>query len=448
LNSQAGIKFLFILALLSVLLLGGLICFDFVMSHHKLPPNSFVGNINISRMTKKEVIYKLKNSAITELSPSSITLIISSNETFSFFPREFGVYILAEKTADSIFSLPEISNYFLNLRDRFSRDYHVFNLALAILPEKTRDILFEVSQQVDAPAINAKIELEESSGKYHIYPDSPKRKLNIEKTLEIIRKTLARGDKAIKAEIEYSFDQKIKESDLRRSPPVNRISSFTTYFGAHDSPNRIHNIKLIASWLDNTLMMSGEILSLTEKIGDFSPQRGFRQAYVISNNELVPEYGGGTCQIATTLYNTVALADIKVLARRNHSFYFNIYPLGRDATVYPGSADFKFQNDTGYPILIKATATNHKLSFRIYGTPSSKEVVFSGASIYSMGGNGAFKATSYKRVIGSNAPFRTVVKRTVIDKNTKEIITEEIIRSYYKLYGDGANVPIKRRESR
>ncbi len=420
--------------------------FDFIISNQKLPPNSFIGEVNISKLTRKEVVDKLNRSFISEVFPHSIVLSVSSDESFSFLPRELGLYYLSEKTANNIFSLPQNTNYFLSLQKRLSQHYHVFTPSLSFTPSKTEAILSELAQQINAPAIDAKIEFDEKTGGYHIYPDNPSRKLNVEKTLEKLRRALLNGGYIVSAEVEYSFDQKITEESLRSMPPVHKIASFTTYFGSHDSPNRIHNIKLIASWLDGKLIMPDGIFSLTEQIGDFSPQRGFRQAFVISNNELVPEYGGGTCQIATTLYNVVSLADLKVIARRNHSFYFNIYPLGRDATVYPGSADFKFQNDTGRPILIKTTATNHKLSFSIYGTPTSKEVTFSSPAIYMASHGGKYIPTSYKTIIHSGAPFRTVVKRTVTNKDSKEVLKEEFIRSYYRLYGDGVNVPIKRRE--
>ena len=110
--------------------------------------------------------------------------------------------------------------------------------------------------------------------------------------------------------------------------------------------------------MDNALLLPGDTFSLANAIGDFTAERGFKEAFVIYGGELVPMLGGGTCQIGTTLYNSLQLADIKILERKNHSFYFNIYPLGRDATVYPGQLDLRFQNDTGYPILIKTIATN------------------------------------------------------------------------------------------
>jgi vancomycin resistance protein YoaR len=263
--------------------------------------------------------------------------------------------------------------------------------------------------------------------------------------MDVFKKDLFDAKTSIPLVIQYEYPG-VREKDLRPNPPVYRLAAYTTYYGRHDSPNRIHNIKLVASWINNTLLMPGDIFSVVEAIGDVTKERGFKEAYVIMGGELVPLLGGGSCQIATTLYNSVMLADLKVVQRRNHSFYFNIYPLGRDAGVYPGQLDFRFQNDTPYPILIKTVATNLRLSFRIYGTPNHKTVKFSEATVYGLSKSG-YQPMSLGTVIRWDIPFKTAVTKTVYDE-AGNILKEEVITSSYKLYGEKTNVPIRRPESR
>jgi vancomycin resistance protein YoaR len=271
-------------------------------------------------------------------------------------------------------------------------------------------------------------------------------KVNIEKTIARFGTGLYEGERTLPIIIDYSHP-KIKEEDLRAHPPIYRLSAYTTYYGTHDSPNRIHNIKLISSWMDGTLMMPGDQFSVAEILGEVTEEQGFKEAFVIVKGELVPLLGGGACQIATTLYNAVAIADLKVLERRNHSFYFNIYPLGRDAGVYPEQLDFKFENDTPNPILIKTIATDRGLSFRLYGTPTGKRVKFSPAKIYGRSDSGEFIPMSLSSVIEKDVPFKTEIARTVYDENGSKI-KEETILSRYKMYGDKENVPIKKPEPR
>lgn len=427
--------------------MGGLILFDYFGTRHKFPPHSFIGNIDVSLLSNEQAIEKLAHSDTSEVFPFSIIFSISSTENISISPKEFGAYVLLNETVNNALSLIENINYITNLQKRLVQKPQIFSAKLSFDENQAKEVLLEIAQQINSNAVDAKIEIDETTGGYHIYPDKPQKRVNIDKTFSNLKTVLEKGENIVPLVIDFSYDQKIKEFDLRSFPPVYRLSAYTTYYGTHDSPNRIHNIKLIASWLNNTLIMPNETLSLVEKVGDFTPERGFKEAFVIANGELVPQLGGGTCQIGTTLYNAVALADLNVLSRRNHSFYFNIYPLGRDATVYPGSSDFKFQNDTKHPILIKAVATNKKLSFRIYGTPTNKQVEFSNPAIYLLNADGVFHPATLRQVIANDAPFRTIVKRTVKDQNGTTI-KEETIRSYYKLYGEKTNVPIRRPEPR
>ncbi|MCX5750242.1 MAG: VanW family protein [Candidatus Saganbacteria bacterium] len=209
------------------------------------------------------------------------------------------------------------------------------------------------------------------------------------------------------------------------------MSKYTTYYGSHDSPNRISNIKLIASLIDSYILLSGGTFSLLSLIGDFSAERGFKEAFVIVGDELVPQHGGGTCQIATTLFNAVALAALEITQRKNHSIWFNIYPLGRDATVYPKVSDFKFTNNTGAPVLVKAKATGRSLTFEILGTPFGKKASFTSPYIEGKIGSG---------------PFKTRVIRKI--KEGDKVIKEEEFWSYYKQAGDKQNVKIRRPEPR
>ncbi|MBI5701496.1 VanW family protein [Candidatus Saganbacteria bacterium] len=423
-----------------------MILFDFFTTQNKFSPRTLIEKVDVSGLTAEEAVIKLNQSPVSDLLPGTVAFV-NSGESFSFSPRDLGIFVKATETVSQAFSLSHGGNYLKTLSQKLSGKYRVYPAKFSFVPETAQEIILEIAQQLDAPPVDAKITIDESTGGYHIYPEKFGRKLRISNTLENLKQALDSGKPIIALDIEITTKPKITETMLREHPPVFRLSAFTTYYGTHDSKNRIHNIKLIASWLNNTIILPDEVMSLSENIGDFTAERGFKEAFVIMNGELVPQLGGGTCQIGTTLYNAVQLADLEIISRRNHSFYFNIYPLGRDATVYPGSADFKFKNNTGRPVLIKAVANNRKLSFRIFGTSTGKKVEFSNPSIYLLGEDGSFHPSNLRSAIASDAPFRTVVVRTVYNASG-EAIKKETIRSYYKLYGEKSNVPIKRPEPR
>ena len=440
------LKVLIAAAILSSLVALTLLAVDYFKTKDAFPPKTFICRQDVSFLSREEAILKLRQAPPENLFPPTF-VFQNTGESFAFPAQDLGIHVLPEETVDAAFSTTHKDSYIRELRKRLSRNYLVLSPRLAFNEVQARKIIAELAQKINSPPKDASVQLDETTGGYHIARDFPARQLLTEETLSACQKALFEGQAALPLLIDYAVLPRITEAELRAHPPVYRLSAFTTYYGKHDSPNRIHNIKLIASWLNNTILISDEVLSLAERIGDFSAERGFKEAFVILQGELVPQLGGGTCQIGTTLYNAVSLADLDIVSRRNHSFYFNIYPLGRDATVYPGQVDFKFKNNTGYPIMIKAVATDKKLSFRIYGTPTGKVVTFSYPSVLILDETGQFRPSSLREVIDTDRPFRTVVTRTVRDAQGK-IIKEEAIRSYYKLYGEKNNVPIRRPEPR
>ena len=146
-----------------------------------------------------------------------------------------------------------------------------------------------------------------------------------------------------------------------------QISTFTTEMGASSS-NRIHNVHLMADYIDGTVIKPGDTFSFNDSVGPRTAERGFLEGQMIVGSLLLPAIGGGVCQTATTLFNNAFELGLPILERHNHSFYISHYPLGRDATVSWGGPDFSFRNDLKTGILIKTTYTDSTLTFSFYGS--------------------------------------------------------------------------------
>jgi vancomycin resistance protein YoaR len=155
-----------------------------------------------------------------------------------------------------------------------------------------------------------------------------------------------------------------------------QISTFTTDMGPSSS-NRIHNVQLMANYIDGTIVRPGESFSFNESVGPRTTERGFREGQMIIGSLLLPAIGGGVCQTATTLFNNAFELGLPIVERHNHSFYISHYPLGRDATVSWGGPDFAFKNDLKTGILIKTRYTSSTLTFSFYGTNPHRRVVSS-----------------------------------------------------------------------
>ena len=130
------------------------------------------------------------------------------------------------------------------------------------------------------------------------------------------------------------------------------LKSFSTYFSTSNT-NRANNIKLAAKTI-SIVIMPDEQFIWSDIVGQTTKKKGYKVAHVILNGEYVDSYGGGVCQVSTTLFNSVDKLGLKILERHQHSLTSSYVAKGRDATVAHGSKNFRFKNNKKYPIYINA----------------------------------------------------------------------------------------------
>jgi vancomycin resistance protein YoaR len=160
---------------------------------------------------------------------------------------------------------------------------------------------------------------------------------------------------------------KLSTTDVENMGLAALGSQFVTYFDPRNT-TRANNIALAAKLVDGSVVKPGETFSLNAAMGPRTANRGFDYAPVIAaDNVLRQGVGGGVCQYATTLFNAVFFAGLPVVERKAHSLYISHYPIGRDATVSWGSADFKFKNDTGKTIMIRSWIDGGALTVALVG---------------------------------------------------------------------------------
>ena len=150
------------------------------------------------------------------------------------------------------------------------------------------------------------------------------------------------------------------------------ISEFSTKYDASNI-NRSGNLKIAADKINGRVLMPGEEFSFNEVVGKRTIEEGYRNAKIYENGQVVDGLAGGICQISSTLYNAVLLANLEVTERRNHSFTSTYVPAGRDATVVYGRSDLKFKNTRSYPIKLEANVANGIAKFKIHGIKEEVE---------------------------------------------------------------------------
>ena len=176
---------------------------------------------------------------------------------------------------------------------------------------------------------------------------------------------------------EYEIPLKITKtnktvSDLGEKVFKEYLSKFTTVFDAGNT-NRASNIALAAKTLNGTILKPGEVFSYNKVIGNTTKEKGYKLGGAYVNGQVVQAYGGGICQVSTTLYNAVLYANLEIVQRYNHTYAVSYVPAGRDATVSYGGKDFKFKNSRKYPIKIEGVAKNGTVSISIKGIKEENE---------------------------------------------------------------------------
>lgn len=212
------------------------------------------------------------------------------------------------------------------------------------------------------------------------------------------------------------------------------LGSYKTYnSGTWD---RITNLRLGVTLLDGTLVPPGGTFSLNDAIGERTVERGFRTAPVIIGTEYAEEVGGGTSQVATTVFNAAWEAGVRITERNPHSLYISRYQLGRDATVYWPSLDLKFENDTSSWILVKGFVEADGISVGLYGG-ERRRVESSSGTIETTGRPPVERVRDATIPRGrtvveaeGSSPSRTSVTRTIYGADGELIRTETWNTSY------------------
>lgn len=204
--------------------------------------------------------------------------------------------------------------------------------------------------------------------------------------------------------------------------------------------NRTTNLKLACAAINGTVILPGEIFSFNSVVGQRTEEKGYKEAIAyVNGGASKPEIGGGVCQVASSIYYATLQAELKTVERSNHMYLVSYVPYGMDAAIYWGHLDFKFENNSPYPIRIDASVSDGqvhiilvgtewkdytvKMSYEILETTPwatvEKEVPNDGT--YS---NGEVITTPY-------TGYRIATYRTTLDKDGNEIATEEIAVDRY-----------------
>jgi vancomycin resistance protein YoaR len=278
----------------------------------------------------------------------------------------------------------------------------------------------DIARKVNTDPVNAKLRFNEETGTLEeIAPHVHGVTVDVEKSITNIIAALEKNNNHTfhTLELPHEIDPARVTSDNAQDLGIKELigegrSNFTG-----STKSRIHNIETAAQRFDGLVIAPDEEFSFVKILGPVDGEHGYKEELVIRDNETKPEFGGGICQVSTTVFRGAIYTGMKITQRRNHSYPVHYYtPTGFDATVYIPAPDFRFINNTSGYILLNVEIDGTELIFKYYGTDDGRSVDMQGPFVTDRQPDGAMKTYFTQKVTAKNGD-------TIID---------DIFKSNYK----------------
>lgn len=334
-----------------------------LLSGDGIRDNISINGINVSGLSKQEAVSKLKNLYSEKIENSFISLKFEGKEWIIKY-SDLGYSYNIEDAVDKAYEVGHSGDFIIQLTETIQSKIKAQNFEL----ESTYNdvpvdkLVGQISKEINQEVVDATIKYIGTG--FHITEEKIGRKLHQEAAITMIIEQLNKVEVSVldlPVDIVYPI---VKKSDL--AVIQDKLGEFSTKFNAADV-DRSTNIKVATNSTNNVLVRPGEVYSVNEILGPRLAKYGYKDAKVIINNELVPGIGGGVCQVSSTLYNAVLLSNLKIIERQNHSLTLSYVGLGRDATISGDYIDFKFMNNTDYPLYIYGEVKGNWVKFIVFG---------------------------------------------------------------------------------
>ncbi len=281
--------------------------------------------------------------------------------------------------------------------------------------------LEDLARKVNRDAEDAKFTVE--NGKVSTFLEAKEGiALDVEKSLLLITQQLERGAEQdfLTMNLPYeSTKPSVNYADVNDLGISSLIGEGTSNFKG-STVNRIKNIKIAVDRFNGTLIKPGEEFSFVKILGEVDAEHGYFPELVIKKNITELDFGGGVCQVSTTVFRAAIYSGLKITARRNHAYPVSYYsPQGMDSTVFVPNPDLRFMNNTPNHILIQAKINGTELKFFFYGTDDGRKIEVDGPHITERQPDGSLKTT---------------FTQLVLDKNGKQLLKDVFNSSYDSPY--------------
>jgi len=340
---------------------------EFILNPSTFSAGTSLCGVDVSNLS----VDKAKEKIITnEIKGDSISLsIVYGDKSWNFTQEDFEVKSNIHTILDELqkshhrgFSSKRLVKKIKKMG--FSNETAV-TYSLSGIDEKIDKIASEIeTEPVCAKAVFAK-------NSFSISPSKQGSKLNKEKLYADIASSISSNFSPVTVTT-CPVKPQFVEEDIVRATKLQ--SEFSTKYSS-SSYGRKNNINLATQALNNTEILPNETFSFNDFVGKRTLDKGYKSANIIKEGAFVKGIGGGICQVSSTLYNALLLANITVDESHKHSLPVSYVKPGLDAMVSWNGADLKFKNTTTLPIYISSLSNDEKIIFKIYGDTNPENLV-------------------------------------------------------------------------
>ena len=336
----------------------------------------YIGTTDVSGMTAEEAEAAAEKEA-QKLMENNVTLTVGNTKVF-VSAKELGMSWVNAKVVNEAIGLGKSGNFVKRYKDNKDLEYKkkTFEMEYDADKSKIKTTLQNKKAEIDCEAKDGSIKRED--GAFAITPGIIGIELNVDKSADTIYRymeTVWQGSGDSIALVADEVKPRGTEEELKKVKDV--LGTATTGYGS--SYQRNTNVEVGASKIDGTVLYPGESFSVTAAVTPFNPENGYELAPSYENGKVVDTYGGGICQVSTTLYNAVLKSELNVEERHNHTMIVTYVDPSKDAAIAEGVMDLQFSNNTKAPIYIEGYGYGGVLTFTVFGEedrPADRTIEF------------------------------------------------------------------------
>ncbi len=323
-----------------------------------------------------------------------------------------------------------------------------FDLKYSVDDAKVKEYLSAHEDEIVSTAVDGT--LTRSNGSFTYVPGKEGHRLVLDKSAVAIADYVSGEWDGASGSIELITDiDEPKGSEEELSVVSDVLGSYNTNFSSSTAA-RSQNVRNGASKIDGTLLYPGDEFSVATALNPMTEENGYAKAPSYENGQTVETYGGGICQVSTTLYNAVIRAELEVTNRSAHSMIVHYVEPSMDAAIAGTSKDFQFKNNTQYPVYLEGYTDGGVIYFNVYGKETrdaGREVSFESEILSQTDPKNIYQATgaaaigSISRTSGSAHTGYTARLWKIVKVNgqeeSKEVFNNSTYRSTDNVYAVG-----------